>query len=118
MMLCTRLTNANILTMDPDHPVARDLGIWRGRIAGLDEAVASLPAREVVDLHGATVLPGFIDSHVHLSWTGLKARTPSISGLTRVDDVLAAIEDAVSRRGPPAPGSASAATTSGPSAGT
>ncbi|WP_236243716.1 amidohydrolase [Streptomyces sp. CC228A] len=99
-MLCTRLTNANILTMDPDHPVARDLGIWRGRIAGLDEAVASLPAREVVDLHGATVLPGFIDSHVHLSWTGLKARTPSISGLTRVDDVLAAIEDAVSRRGP------------------
>ncbi|GKQ36004.1 amidohydrolase [Streptomyces sp. A012304] len=99
MMLCTRLTNANILTMDPDHPVAHDLGIWRGRIVGLDEAVTSLPAREVVDLQGATVLPGFIDSHVHLSWTGLKARTPSIAGLTRVDDVLAAVEDAVSRTG-------------------
>ncbi|WP_264927460.1 amidohydrolase [Streptomyces sp. A012304] len=98
-MLCTRLTNANILTMDPDHPVAHDLGIWRGRIVGLDEAVTSLPAREVVDLQGATVLPGFIDSHVHLSWTGLKARTPSIAGLTRVDDVLAAVEDAVSRTG-------------------
>ncbi|MEV8425608.1 hypothetical protein [Streptomyces niveus] len=31
-MLCTRLTNARFLTMDPDHPVAHDLGIWRGRI--------------------------------------------------------------------------------------
>ncbi|MFD4722302.1 amidohydrolase [Streptomyces sp. NPDC058423] len=97
-MLCTRLTNANILTMDPDRPVAHDLGIWWGRIVGLDEAVVSLPAREVVDLQGATVLPGFIDSHVHLSWTGLKARTPSIAGLTRIEDVLAAVEDAVSRK--------------------
>jgi predicted amidohydrolase YtcJ len=85
-MLCTRLTNARFLTMDPDHPVAHDLGVWRGRIVGLDEVVTSLPAREVVDLQGATVLPGFIDSHVHLAWTGLKAATPSIAGRTRVED--------------------------------
>jgi predicted amidohydrolase YtcJ len=71
-MLCTRLTDARFLTMDPDHPVAHDLGIWKGRIAGLDEAVTSLPARDVVDLQGATVLPGFIDAHVHMAWTGLK----------------------------------------------
>ncbi|GGY40425.1 amidohydrolase [Streptomyces omiyaensis] len=101
MMLCTRLTNANILTMDPDHPVARDLGIWRGRVVGVDEAVTSLPAREVVDLQGATVLPGFIDSHVHLSWAGLKARTPSIAGLTRVEEVLRAVEEAATRGGGP-----------------
>ncbi len=101
MMLCTRLTNANILTMDPDHPVARDLGIWQGRIVGLDEAVTSLPAREVVDLQGATVLPGFIDSHVHLAWTGLKASSPSIAGLHSVDDVLQAVEKAASRKGAP-----------------
>ncbi|MGW0391776.1 amidohydrolase [Streptomyces sp. NPDC003042] len=100
-MLCTRLTNAHIITMDPDHPVAHDLGIWRGRIVGLDEAVTSLPAREVVDLQGATVLPGFIDSHVHLAWTGLKAGTPSVAPCERIEDVLAAVEDAVSRKGSP-----------------
>ncbi|RDD86427.1 amidohydrolase [Streptomyces parvulus] len=100
-MLCTRLTNARFLTMDPDHPVAHDLGIWRGRIVGLDEAVTSLPAREVVDLHGATVLPGFVDAHVHLAWTGFKQNTPSIAGLTRIDDVLAAVEEAVTRKGEP-----------------
>ncbi|MFF7779053.1 amidohydrolase [Streptomyces tanashiensis] len=100
-MLCTRLTNANIVTMDPDRPAARELGIWRGRIVGLDEAVASLPAREVVDLQGATVLPGFIDSHVHLAWTGLKENAPSVAPCERVQDVLAAVARATSRTGAP-----------------
>ncbi|MFB7479116.1 amidohydrolase [Streptomyces anulatus] len=102
-MLCTRLTNARILTMDPRHPVAHDLGIWRGRVVGVDEAVTSLPAREVVDLGGATVLPGFIDSHVHLAWTGLKAGTPSVAPCEGVEDILSVV-DAAARR--PAPSGA------------
>lgn len=97
-MLCTRLTNANIFTMDPDHPVAHDLGIWRGRIVGLDEAVTSLPVREIIDVQGATVLPGFIDSHVHLAWTGLKQSTPSVAPFQRVEDVLAVVEEAAASR--------------------
>ncbi|MGY5627785.1 amidohydrolase [Streptomyces sp. UC1A3] len=100
-MLCARLTNARFLTMDPGRPVAHDLGVWRGRIVGLDEAVTSLPAREVVDLQGSTVLPGFIDAHVHLAWTGLKQGTPSIAGCTRVEDVLARVAEAVTRKGSP-----------------
>ncbi|MCX5386281.1 amidohydrolase [Streptomyces sp. NBC_00083] len=100
-MLCTRLTNANIVTMDPGHPVAHDLGIWRGRIVGLDEAVTSLPAREVVDLRGATVLPGFIDSHVHLAWAGFKRSAPSVAPCERVDEVLAVIGRAAARTGAP-----------------
>ncbi|MFD7412778.1 amidohydrolase [Kitasatospora purpeofusca] len=100
-MLCSRLTNANILTMDPDHPVAHDLGIWRGRIVGLDEAVTSLPAREVLDLQGATVLPGFVDSHVHLAWTGLKQTAPSVAPCRQVAAVLAAVAGATARTGAP-----------------
>ncbi|MFI6002198.1 amidohydrolase [Streptomyces sp. NPDC051366] len=100
-MLSTRLTNARFLTMDPGHPVAHELGIWRGRIVGLDGAVASLPAREVIDLQGATVLPGFIDPHVHLPWTGFKQNTPSIAGRTRIDDVLAVVAEAVARKNSP-----------------
>ncbi|WP_446458560.1 amidohydrolase [Streptomyces rochei] len=100
-MLCARLTNARFLTMDPGRPVAHDLGVWRGRIVGLDEAVTSLPAREVVDLQGATVLPGFVDAHVHLAWTGLKQGTPSIAGCTRVEDVLARVAQAVTQKESP-----------------
>ncbi|MFJ5807821.1 amidohydrolase [Streptomyces sp. NPDC093093] len=99
-MLSTRLTNAHVVTMDPAHPVAHDIGIWRGRIVGLDEAVTGLPAREVVDLQGATVLPGFIDSHVHLAWTGLKAATPSVAPCERVEDVLAVVARAVADKQP------------------
>ncbi|MFJ9591721.1 amidohydrolase [Streptomyces virginiae] len=100
-MLCTRLTNARFLTMDPDHPVAHELGIWRGLIVGLDDAVAALPAREVIDLQGATVLPGFIDSHVHLPWTGFKQNTASMAGRTRIDDALAVVAEAVARKNSP-----------------
>ncbi|MHC0430301.1 amidohydrolase [Streptomyces sp. O3] len=99
-MLCTKLTNARFHTMDPAHPVAHELGIWRGRIVGLDDAVSALPARRVVDLQGAVVLPGFIDSHVHLAWTGLRASVPSVAPCRRVEDVLGVVAEAVARRPP------------------
>ncbi|MGH3885949.1 MAG: amidohydrolase [Pseudonocardiaceae bacterium] len=99
-MLDVRLVNANIVTMDPGYPRAHELGLWHGRIVALDSAAASLPARRVVDLHSATVLPGFIDAHVHLAWTGLRTRSVTITPCRRVADVLAVIDQA-SRAGPP-----------------
>jgi predicted amidohydrolase YtcJ len=67
-VLDVRLVNANIIMMDSGHPLAHELGLWRGRILALDGAAASLLAKRVVDLQAATVLPGFIDTHVHLVW--------------------------------------------------
>ena len=87
-MLDLRLTNATFLTMDPSRPVARELGLWQGRIVGLDEEVSGLPARRVVDLAGATVLPGFIDAHVHLAWAGLREGSPDLSAETGIGPVL------------------------------
>ncbi|GAA2251118.1 amidohydrolase [Streptomyces amakusaensis] len=99
-MLCTRIVNADVVTMDPARPRARELGIWRGLIAGLDEEVSALPARRVLDLDGATVLPGFIDGHVHLMWAGLKSRAPSVAPSNRAGDVLAVVSDAVAAAAP------------------
>jgi predicted amidohydrolase YtcJ len=90
-MLDTRLVNADIVTMDPRRPAARQLGVWQGRVVGLDEEVASIPARAEIDLGGATVLPGFVDAHVHLAWTGLSARSPRVDPTAGIDDVLARI---------------------------
>ncbi|MFD9903303.1 amidohydrolase [Streptomyces sp. NPDC059063] len=97
-MLSARITNARVVTMDPARPTARELGIWQGRVVGLDDDVAGLGARRVIDLGGATVLPGFIDSHVHLIWAGLKAQAPSVAPSRRVDDILKAVADAVAAR--------------------
>ncbi len=44
-----------------------DLVIENGRIAAIRSAVGPLPSGGV-DLRGQTVLPGMIDTHVHLGW--------------------------------------------------
>lgn len=94
-MLDLRLTNATFITMDPNHPVAHQLGIWQGRIVGVDDAVSALPAQRVIDLAGATVLPGFIDAHVHLVWSGLRERSPNVSAARTVEEILDVVSLAV-----------------------
>jgi predicted amidohydrolase YtcJ len=99
-MLDVLLVNANVLTMDAHRPVAQRIGIWRGRIVGVDEQVATLPARRTVDLNGATVLPGFVDAHVHLVWAGMRAAATNVAPCERVEDVLAIIGAAAARHEP------------------
>lgn len=65
------LVNANVLTMDPVRPRAQSVAVSGGRIIALDATPASLPASEVIDLRGATVLPGFHDAHNHMARFGL-----------------------------------------------
>ena len=64
------ITNALIVTMDPDFPRADTLAIKDGRIlaVGAEDKLKGLinSSTEVVDLQGKTVLPGFIDAHLHL----------------------------------------------------
>lgn len=91
MQLDLRIDNANVVTMDPAHPVAGSIGVWNGLVAALDGEAAALPAQRVVDAGGATVLPGFIDAHTHLCWAGLEAGAVDISGASSIDEALGAI---------------------------
>jgi predicted amidohydrolase YtcJ len=59
------LTNATVLTMDPQRRRAHSVATRDGQIAGIDSESSE---GSVIDLEGATVLPGFIDSHSH--WIG------------------------------------------------
>lgn len=63
------LVNANIHTVDPALPRARALAIKGDRIFGVG-TVAQMRAlagksTKIVDAGGATLLPGFIDCHLH-----------------------------------------------------
>lgn len=84
--------NGTILTMDPARPVAGRLGIWRGLVFGLDDDLEGVTARRTVDLGGRTVLPGFVDAHVHLVWSGQDERATDLRGADDVAAVLARLE--------------------------
>jgi len=63
------IINARALTMDPAAPTASTIAVAGNRIlaAGdLDHAAFRGPATEIIDAGGKSVLPGLIDSHVHL----------------------------------------------------
>ena len=69
------ITNANIYTVDPLQPRARAIAIANNRIVavGSDAEINAirLPDMQTLDLNGAFVVPGMIDAHLHLLWTGL-----------------------------------------------
>jgi predicted amidohydrolase YtcJ len=58
------------------------------------------PADRTVDLPGTTILPGFIDAHVHLSGTGLGLSGVDLSAATSREDVLARVQQLESAGGP------------------
>ena len=67
----TVVTNGKILTVDGDFRIVQALAIDKGRIVarGTKEEVArySGPSTRVIDVAGATVIPGLIDNHFHLT---------------------------------------------------
>ena len=67
----TVVTNGKILTVDADFRVVEALAIDDGRIVarGTSEEVARYagPDTKVIDVAGATVIPGLIDNHFHLT---------------------------------------------------
>lgn len=65
------IRNARIVTVDEKFSVARSAAVRDGLFiaVGEDRAVMHTagPRTRIVDLHGKTVLPGFNDTHVHLT---------------------------------------------------
>ena len=65
----------NGLVHSPSHPDATAMAVRDGVVAWLgDDAVARVqfPDADSIDLNGAFVAPAFVDSHVHLTATGLQ----------------------------------------------
>ena len=64
------LVHGNVITMDPQFPKARAIAIKGGKVVGMSdhEDLRQFKQRntDVIDCHGNTVLPGFIDPHFHL----------------------------------------------------
>ena len=83
------LHSGNIITVDDGQPKAQAVAIARDRLIAVgsnDDVLNLATARTArVDLEGKTVVPGFVDAHTHLGYSGLRH-------LTRVDCDLRTIE--------------------------
>ncbi|MEU9850994.1 amidohydrolase [Streptomyces sp. NPDC047985] len=91
MELDLLLTDARVVTMDEGRPFARSVGIWRGRVVGVDEQVEGVRARREVSVGGATVVPGFNDSHNHMAQFGQRLGEIDCSALRSRDELLGLI---------------------------
>ena len=79
------VTNARILTMDPANPRAEAVAMAGGRIlaVGARAAIEALagPDCRIIDAGGATVLPGLIESHLHLFMGGAELAHLQLLGI-------------------------------------
>ena len=96
--------NGNVYTANDRAPRAQAVAVKADRIVyvGTDSGAQNFvgPQTRVVDLRGSTVLPGFTDSHQHLSGVGFREMTLNLEGTTSLDDLLAKLKARVDQAKP------------------
>jgi predicted amidohydrolase YtcJ len=81
--------NATIYTANPSQPAATAMAVKNGRILAIGNDVSGHvgPKTQVLDLRGAAVVPGFIDSHVHMEGLGMQMETFDLRHVKTVAEV-------------------------------
>lgn len=83
--------HANVVTIDKENTVAQAVGIKDGKIlfVGTDEEAKTYIGKDtkVIDAAGRTVMPGFIDSHIHFIMYGLLGHGMINVDYTQVDSI-------------------------------
>jgi predicted amidohydrolase YtcJ len=96
--------NGNVYTANDKAPQAQAIAVKADRIVfvGTNAAAQRFVGANtrVVDLQGKTVLPGFTDSHQHLSGVGLREMTLNLEGTTSLEDFLAKVKARVDQTKP------------------
>lgn len=95
----TVILNANLITIDPSQPRAQGVAISQGRFVavGDTDSVSRLagPNTKVMDLTGKTVLPGFIDAHIHVLNSGIRHVMAADCDLRSIGAIQAALRERV-----------------------
>ena len=86
------LLNGDVHTMDDAAPQARAIAIAGNRVlaVGDDGAIQALlaPEGKAIDLGGRTVVPGFVDSHLHFMAYGLSLMEIDLMAVPTLEEAL------------------------------
>ncbi|WP_439588722.1 amidohydrolase [Hydrogenophaga sp.] len=91
----TLVVEGDIITMDAARPRAQAMAVRDGRIVAVgspDEARAAAgPDHRVIRYTSGTVVPGLIDTHNHMQWTGIQTRLVDLASARSIADIQDAI---------------------------
>ena len=91
------LLNGRVYTMDRRVPLAQAVAVLGGRIVAIgdDAEIRALagPDTEVLDLRMRTVVPGFIDAHIHFVAYGLNLTRVQLDGVTSLPETVTRIAE-------------------------
>ncbi|MER9403086.1 amidohydrolase [Mesorhizobium caraganae] len=94
--------NGRVRTMDDDNPAAEAIAVKDGAIVatGSRAAIEELKgtATKVIDAKGGSVIPGFIEAHMHLFSGGAELAHLQLGGIHGFDALQKAIRDYASTR--------------------
>ncbi len=84
----------NILTQNADQPVAKAMIIENGRIVDIqnETSISPIGKARIIDFSGQTILPGFIDSHVHVRELGMDRIKANLVGVEAVEEIVTRLQ--------------------------
>jgi len=98
------LHHARIYTVDATNSVAEAIAVQNDRIirVGSDADILKLraPSARVVDLGGATVVPGLHDAHGHFTGLGAFLQSLNLRGTTSYQQIVDRVRDRVAKARP------------------
>src|SRR5256714_7204157 len=96
--------NGNIYTVNDKQPHAEAVAVTAGRIVFVGSNAAAKEYQgantRVVDLKGATVVPGMTDAHYHFIGVGQREMNLNLEGITNLQDFLAKVKERIDKAKP------------------
>lgn len=89
------VVNGRVYTVDDSRPMVSAFAVKNGRVlfAGSETEVRALAGQRtrVVDVGGATVIPGMVDAHAHLAGLGVALANVNLAGSQTYEEVIARV---------------------------
>jgi hypothetical protein len=99
------IIHANIHTVNPGQPAAKAIAIRNGMIQAVASDASTInlyigPGTQVIDAHGATILPGLIDAHGHMQALGESLENLDLRGVRSEREIAAKVRAEAAKRKP------------------
>ena len=94
----------SVITMDPSYPKVEGIAVKGEKILALgkNEEISNLigPETKVLNAYGNTVLPGFIDCHVHFMQTGIDMQKVDLTNCKSLLQLKTIIDEQTDKASP------------------